>query len=105
MKKCDLKLKELIDETVMPDIEDSIDEIYEQIAKDKSASEELNKELEQLHEMRSEFQEILKDIDERKLDKEECQELYEGIVSMLEGDFEDDDEFDDEEDIDLKDFK
>ena len=91
MKRCDLQLKELIETVVLPDIEDSIDYIFEQIAEKKNTSEELNKELAQMHEMREDFKEILKDIEERKLDKEECQELYEGIKAMI-----DDMEFDDE---------
>ena len=91
MKRCDLQLKELIETVVLPDIEDSIDYIFEQIAEKKNTSEELNKELAQMHEMREDFKEILKDIEERKLDKEECQELYEGIKAMI-----DDMDFDDE---------
>ncbi len=48
MKKCDVQLKELIETVVLPDIEDSIDYIFEQIAEKKDASEELNKELAQI---------------------------------------------------------
>ena len=51
----------------------------------------LTKELAQMHEMRDDFNEILKDIENRELDKEECQELYEGIKAMI-----DDMELDDE---------
>lgn len=83
MKKCDVQLKELIETVVLPDIEDSIDYIFEQIAQKKDASEELNKELAQMHEMRDDFNEILKDIENRELEKEECQELYEGIKAMI----------------------
>jgi len=91
MKKCDLKLKELIQTVVLPDIEDNIDDIFEQIANKKNASDELNKELVQMHEMRDDFNEILKDIENKELDKEECQELYEEIKAMI-----DDMEFDNE---------
>jgi len=84
MKKCDIQLKELIQTIVLPDIEDSIDYIFEQIAQKKDPSEKLNKELAQMHEMRDDFNEILKDIEERKLPKEECQELYEDIKAMIE---------------------
>ena len=42
MKKCDLKLKELIETTVIPDIEDRLDEIFADIAKNKSAKETEN---------------------------------------------------------------
>ena len=83
MKKCDLKLKELIEETVMPDIEDRLDEIFADIAKSKNATEEQNEEIKEMHEMRDEFNEVLKDIENRELDKEECAELYEEIMEMI----------------------
>ncbi|MDC0932466.1 hypothetical protein OAR97_01335 [Arcobacteraceae bacterium] len=83
MKKCDLKLKELIERTVMPDIEDRLDEIFADIAKSKKATDEQNEEIKEMHEMRDEFNEILKDIENRELDKEECAELYEEIIDMI----------------------
>jgi len=83
MKRCDLKLKELIERTVMPDIEDRLDEIFADIAKSKNASDEQNEEIKDMHEMRDEFNEILKDIENRELDKEECAELYEEITEMI----------------------
>ena len=83
MKKCDLKLKELIQTIVMPDIEDRLDEIFADIAKNKNASEEQNAEIKEMHEMRDEFNEVLKDIENRDLDKEECAELYEEIMEMI----------------------
>jgi len=91
MKKCDLKLKELIETTVMPDIEDRLDEIFAEIAKNKTASPEQDEEVKEMHEMRDEFNEILKDIENRDLDKEECAELYEEITAMI-SDMEDDEE-------------
>ena len=83
MKRCDLKLKELIEETVMPDIEDRLDEIFADIASSKDATEEQNEEIKDLHEMRDEFNDILKDIENRELDKEECAELYQEITDMI----------------------
>ena len=90
MKKCDLKLKELIETTVIPDIEDRLDEIFADIAKSKEATAVQNEEIKDLHEMRDEFNDILKDIENRELDKEECAELYEEIVEMI-GDSEEED--------------
>ncbi len=84
MKKCNKKLKELIEDMVIPDIEDHIDEIFEAIANDKNASEKTKEELEQMHEMRKEFQLILDDIDNNELEQEECMEIYEEITSMIE---------------------
>lgn len=83
MKKCDLKLKELIQTVVLPDIEDNLDEIFAQIAKDKNTSLAQKEEIEQMHEMRDDFNEILKDIENRELDKEECAELYQEITEMI----------------------
>ena len=83
MKKCDLKLKELIETTVIPDIEDRLDEIFADIASSKGATEEQNEEVKDLHEMRNEFSDILKDIENRELDKEECAELYQEITDMI----------------------
>ena len=83
MKKCDLKLKELIETTVMPDIEDRLDEIFADIAKNKGATDSENEEIKDLHEMRDEFTDILKDIENRELGKEECAELYEEITYMI----------------------
>jgi hypothetical protein len=83
MKKCDLKLKELIEKTVLPDIEDRLDEIFAEIAKSKDATAAQNEEIKEMHEMRDEFADILKDIENRELDKEECAELYQEIMDMI----------------------
>jgi len=83
MKKCDLKLKELIQTVVMPDIEDRLDEIFAEVAMNKNATEEQNEEIKDMHEMRDEFNDILKDIENRELSKEECAELYEEITEMI----------------------
>lgn len=83
MKKCDLKLKELIEEVVLPDIEDNLDEIFAEIAKTKTTTLAQKEEIEQMHEMRDDFNAILKDIENKELDKEECAELYEGTKEML----------------------
>lgn len=82
-KKCMKKLKALIEDVVMPDIEDHIDDIFEEIASSKNASEEDNNDLKEMHEMRDEFQEILKEIDNNELEAEECSELLEEINIML----------------------
>lgn len=83
MKKCDLKLKELIETVVMPDIEDRLDEIFADIAQSKNATDEQNAEIKDMHDMRDEFNDILKEIENRELSKEECAELYEEITAMI----------------------
>ncbi len=83
MKKCDLKLKELIQRVVLPDIEDHLDDIFQDIAQNKHTTDEQRLEIQQMHEMREEFAIILKEIDNRELDKQECAELYEEISAMI----------------------
>ncbi len=83
MKKCDMKLKELIETVVLPDIEDNLDEIFAEIARTKNTSLAQKEEIEQMHEMRDDFNAILKDIENRELDKDECEELFIGISEMI----------------------
>ncbi len=83
MNKYDLQLKELIEYTVIPDIEDRLDEIFADIAKNKQTTDEQNNEIKEMHEMRDEFNEILKEIENKKLSQEECTELYEDIIEMI----------------------
>lgn len=83
MKRCQKLLQELIEEVVMLDIEDHIDDIFEEITNNKNASEESKAELSELHEMRDEFTKILTDIQNKELDNDECVELYEDIKSMI----------------------
>ncbi len=89
MKKCHKKLQELIEDVVMPDIEDHIDDIFEEVAGNKNAPQETKDELEEMHEMRTEFADILKDIENRELDNDECVELYEEITAMINDNAED----------------
>jgi phosphoglycolate phosphatase-like HAD superfamily hydrolase len=89
MKRCEKKLEELIKEVVMPDIEDHIDNIFESIANNKNASDEVKSELEEMHEMRAEFEQVLKDIENKELDKDECIELYEDIKQMIDENIDD----------------
>ena len=84
MKKCDLKLKELIQREVLPDIEDHLDDIFQDIAQNKNTTDEQREEIDQLHELRDEFNSILKEIENRELTKLECAELYDEISAMLE---------------------
>jgi len=81
--ECFTKLKELIENVVLADIEDQIDDIFEQITKDKNSKDKYTDELNDLYEMRTEFNEILNDIAKKELSKEECKELYEEIFDMI----------------------
>jgi Mg2+ and Co2+ transporter CorA len=83
MTECFTKLKELIENVVLADIEDQIDDIFEQITKDKNSKDKYTDELNDLYEMRAEFNEILEDIAKKELSKDECKELYEEIFDMI----------------------
>jgi Mg2+ and Co2+ transporter CorA len=83
MTECFTKLKELIENVVLADIEDQIDAIFEQITKEKESKDKYTDELNDLYEMRTEFNEILNDIAKKELSKDECKELYEEIFDMI----------------------
>ena len=82
MKKCHQKLKEFIEDTILPDIEEELDNIFEKINKLKNSTK-FEQEIKDLHEMRDEFKEILQEIEERTLSNDECSEIYEEIIEML----------------------
>ena len=83
MKECRKNLKEIIENIILPDIEDHIDEIFETIANDKVADDALKTELENMQEMRTEFNSILEEISNDELSDEECQEIYDDIIDMI----------------------
>ncbi len=82
-RKCMKKLKELVKNVVLPDIEDHIDDMFEVIANNKNASQDDDVELKEMHEMRAEFQELLTDLDNDNIDQDECEELLEEIEFMI----------------------
>ena len=84
MNECNKRLKKLLEDVVMPDIEDAIDDIFEDIASNKNASQKEEDELEEFQEMRKEFTLILEDINNDELEEDECKELLEEISAMIE---------------------
>lgn len=88
------KLEEMIKQSVLPDIEDRMDELYEVIADKKNESiEEAKEELEELIEFRDDLKEILVDIECGEIEEDECEEIYNDILSAQ---TEEDDEEDEE---------
>ncbi len=80
------KLEELIKESVLPDIEDRMDELYEVIADKKNESiDEAKEELDELIEFRDDLKDILVDIECGEIEDDECKEIYEDILSAQEG--------------------
>ena len=82
MKNCVEKLKHIIENVVLVDIENYLDDIFEEISKTKNASDENTEELKNIQEMRGEFKSILDEINNDKLSSEECAELYEEIYEI-----------------------
>lgn len=78
------KLKELLKFEILPDIEDEIDELFEQIAREKKADKDKKDEYSKLQDLRNEFIELLKGIENENLDQNECKELYLELVKMIE---------------------
>lgn len=84
------ELKELITNSVIPDINDRLDEIFEEIAASKGADDEAKEEIEDLREFKADLEDVLKDIENNDIDEEECKELIEDIIEAREGSDEED---------------
>ena len=82
-------LEELLEQEVLPEIEEHLDSLFAQIAADKNASAGIKMESKDIQELLSEFRALLSDLKAGELEKEECEELYEEISSMRDEDFED----------------
>jgi len=84
------KLEELLTKSVIPDLNDRLDEIYEEIADNKEATEDAKEEIEELQEFKADLQDVLEDITNGDIDEEECKELIEDITEAQKGNPEDD---------------
>ena len=83
MRDCKQELKELIEGTVVPDIEDAIDDVFEEITNNKKPSKEQETLLKDMNEFREDLQEILQEIKNNELEDEECKELFEEFTTMI----------------------
>ncbi len=91
------KLEELITKSVIPDIDERLDEIFAEIADSKEASEDAKEEVEELREFKADLQDILADIESGDIEEDECKELIDDILeAQKEGD-DDDFGFEEEE--------
>lgn len=80
-------LQELITSSVMPDIEDRMDELYAIIADKKNSSlQEAKEELDDLTAFRDDLKEILVDIECNEITEDECKELIEDILEAQQED-------------------
>ncbi len=73
------KLEELISKTVIPDINEVLDTIFEEIADNKEATEDAKEEIEELQEFKADLKDILEDIATGDIEEDECREIIEDI--------------------------
>ncbi|MDD2370180.1 MAG: hypothetical protein PHQ90_12830 [Sulfuricurvum sp.] len=101
------QLKHLIQNELIPDVEDHIDEIFESIASQKDATPQERAQLEDMQALRDEYKELLKEIQSGDVDEEEAEQLYTELTSMRENDEGDEDDdllYDDEDEEDEDDY-
>ncbi len=77
-------LQALLEETVLPEIEDYIDDLFELIASKKDTQEDRD-ELEETREVYREFQDLLSDVVNGDMDEDECREIIAEIHEMRSG--------------------
>jgi len=76
------ELTKLIEDDVLPEIEDYVDDLFEQIADNKEATVEDKAELKEIQTLQSDFKEMLEDIQSGDVDEEEAIEIIEEINEM-----------------------
>lgn len=79
------KLEELITKSVIPDLDERLDEIFEEIADNKDATEDAKEEIEELREFKADLQDVLDDIASGDIDEDECTELINDILEAQKG--------------------
>jgi len=76
------KLKNLLENEVIPDLEVAIDELFAKIDKAKNASSEDKADLEEMRDMRTECFVMVEEIKRDEMEEEEATELLEELVEM-----------------------
>jgi len=76
------KLKNLLENEVIPDLEVAIDELFAKIDKAKNASSEDRSDLEEMRDMRTECFAMVEEIKREEMDEAEATELLEELVDM-----------------------
>ena len=80
------KLKNLIENEIIGDLEEAIDEIFQMIEKEKMISLADRQELEELQEMHAECREILIEIESGEMQEDEAKELLEELIDIKSSD-------------------
>ncbi len=76
------KLKNLLEQEIIPDLEVAIDELFGAIDKAKSASKEQKEDLEEMREMRTECFAIIEELGRDELEADEIEELLSELIDM-----------------------
>ena len=76
------KLIDLLNNDIIPEIEDVIDGLFELINDAKTATEEVKQELNELQELKTEFKVMLEEAMTGELEEEEAGEILEEIEEM-----------------------
>lgn len=76
------KLKNLLENELLPDLETAIDEIYAVIDKAKKASASQKEELEELRDMRTECYAILEELNRDEMEADEIDALLEELIEL-----------------------
>ena len=84
------KLEELLTKSVIPDIEERLDEIFQEIAGSKEATNDAKDEIEELREFKDDLKDILTDIQSGDIEEDECKELIDDILDAQKGDNDED---------------
>ena len=80
------KLKLLLENEIIPDLEEAIDDIFKTVERQKSISIGEREELEDMQEMHRECREILIEIESGEMDDEEAGELLGELMLIKSGD-------------------
>lgn len=75
------ELQTLVEDEVIPEIEESIDYLFELVDAKKATAED-KEELKETQELLKAFRQILTDLEKNEIDEEECSELIEEINEM-----------------------
>ena len=76
------KLKNLLENEIIPDLETAIDELFEIIEKSKQASSEQKSDFEELREMRTECFSIIDELSREELEEDEIVEILNELMEL-----------------------
>ena len=74
------KLEELLTKEVIPDIDDRLDEIFEEIVDEKNANDAQKEEIDELRDFKDDLKDVLDDIATGEMEEDECKEMIADIL-------------------------